>query len=292
MSIFIISTSFKSAVFCRYIPWLTCFHGVMAAIIPIPWKVPFLSNVIILWSTLSPTNNRDWPRMSMSPPNTSGAREYVAFISNLCTSGYDEVNLMVERLSIKNRDLYKWCFCTTTPSSRCAITALGGTAWTIACLMPATFLDVSFPTNRCYNKNRKLAGIKSNAAASFSSVVVGLAQLLSYYQFWWVQLYRVGQKSRLFSSYLQEGQVLIANAHHITRDLYRNCSNFLAHSVEVAEGKGKGNLRYGIRSDLTSLATISCERLTLKTRFISLSWKLTMNARFIGLSWKLTEIAF
>ena len=75
----------------------------------------------------------------------------------------------------------------------------------------------------------------------------------------------VGQKSRIFSSYLQGGQVLIANAHHITWDPYRNCCTFLAHSVEVAEGRGMSNLRYGIRGDLTSLATISCGRLTLKT---------------------------
>ena len=172
MSIFVISTSLKSAVFCRGIPWLTCFPGVMAAIIPIPWKVPFLSNVITLWSTLSPANNKEWPRMSMSPPNTSGVSEHATFISNLCISGDDEANPMVERLSIKNRDLYKWCICTVTPSYRGAITALGRTAWTTACQMPATFLDVSFPTNRCCNKNHKLAGIKSNAAASFSSAVV------------------------------------------------------------------------------------------------------------------------
>ena len=144
----------------------------MTASIPIPWKVPFPSYVIMLWSTLSPANNRDWPRMSISPLNTSGASEHAAFISNLCTSGYDEANPMVERLSIKNHDLYKWCICTVTPSCRGAITALGLTAWTTACSMLATFLDVSFPTNRCCKKNRKLAGIKFNAAVSFSSAVV------------------------------------------------------------------------------------------------------------------------
>ena len=162
MSIFVISTSFKSAVFCRGIPWLTCFPSVMAVIIPIAWKVPFPSNVIMLLSTLSPANNRDWPKMSMS----SGASEHDAFISNLCTSGY-EASPMVERLSIKNCDLYKWCIYTATPSCRGAITALGHTAWTTACPMSATFLDVSFPTNRCCNKNCKLAGIKSNCGCWF-----------------------------------------------------------------------------------------------------------------------------
>ena len=173
MSFFVISTSFKSVVFCLGIPWLTCFPGVMATIIPIPRKVPFPSNVIMLWSTLSPANNRNWLRMSMSPPNTSRANEHAAFISNLCSSGYDEANPMFERLSIKNLDLYKWCICTATPSCRGAIIALGQTAGTTAFPTPETFLGVSFPTNRCCNKNRKLAAIKSNAAATFSSVVAG-----------------------------------------------------------------------------------------------------------------------
>ena len=160
----------------------------------------------MLWSTLSPANNRDWPRMSTSAPNTSEAREHAVFISNLCTSGYDEANPMFERLSIKNCDLYKCCICTATPSCRGAITAPGRIAWTTACPMPATFLDVSFPTNKCCNENCKLAGITSNAAVVYSAAVVSvrrlldtyppLAQLLSWYHFWWVQHYRVGKGAR------------------------------------------------------------------------------------------------
>ena len=136
--------------------------------------------------------------------------------------------------------------------------------------MPATFLDMSFPTNRCCNKNRKLAGIKSNAAASFSSAAVGYVSSISV---------TVVLISVLMSATLQGGPKKAEHPPLISKGgagFNSKCTSynmesipkllhFLTHSVEVAEGRGRGILRYGIRGDSTSLATISCERPTLKT---------------------------
>ena len=41
-------------------------------------------------------------------------------------------------------------------------------------------------------------------------------------------------------------------------------NNFEKQYDSCESGWGRGNHRYGIRGDSTSLATISCERLTLK----------------------------
>ena len=176
---------------------------------------------------------------------------------------------MVVRLSIKNRDLYKWCICTAAPSCRGAITALGGTAWTTAFLTPATFLDVSFPTNRCCNKNRKLAGIRSNGAASFSSAVVGYASSIGATVFLISVLMSAtlqgGPKKQNILLLSPRGSGFNSKCTSYNLGSIPKLLHFLAHSVEVAEGRGRGNLRYGIRGDSTSLATILCERLILKT---------------------------
>ncbi|KAH3857904.1 hypothetical protein DPMN_100521 [Dreissena polymorpha] len=57
--------------------------GVTAAIIPMPWKVPYPSKVHILWSTLSATNCKedDYVTPGMCTPFVAEA-----LVSNLITS--------------------------------------------------------------------------------------------------------------------------------------------------------------------------------------------------------------